>query len=324
MEETSKKGRPTIYDLAKIAQVSPGTVSRVLNNKDRVKASTRERVLEAARELGLKPQASVRTKQIAIITEPRFLDSLRGYSAFLTMQISLALSQRNISVFIPEDPINQLEGYFLDGIIAVQYEDDVLEMLHKWEKRVPTVYMDNFSYVEGEYAVCSDHYESGRIAANYLASRNKKKLGFVGGLHAPAMERRRGFVDGIKQIGLPVEEACIASYGNGVNMMSAVTKAIRSGADSLFVPGSSMEGIRAMHIIQYVMGRQIPEEISIIGGENLGVSEHMNPPLTAVTVPLGDMAKKAVEMIIKLTENEPVEEKRVILPVELVERDSVS
>ena len=61
--------KSTIYDLARLAEVSPGTVSRVLNNRDKVKPETRERVLRAAKELNLKPQVSVRTRQIAILSE---------------------------------------------------------------------------------------------------------------------------------------------------------------------------------------------------------------------------------------------------------------
>ncbi len=323
MESKTTKGRPTIYDLAKLAEVSPGTVSRVLNNKDRVKASTRQKVLNAAQELGLKPQASVRSKQIAIITDPRFVYSLRGYSAILTLHLSVALSQRNIGVFVPENPIEQLEGYFLDGIIAVQYDRDILEMLHQYENRIPTVYIDNFSHKEGEYAVCSDHYTSGKIAAQYLVQKGKTKLGFVAGVHPPALARKQGYSDGIREAGLEINESYFGTIGQGANIYSAVTKVVRSGADSIFVPGTSLEAIRAMHIIQYVMGLKIPDDISIIGGENIGVNEHMNPPLTSILVPLQEMAAKAVEMIIALTEGEQVPENKVVLPVQLLERDSV-
>ena len=62
--------RATIYDLARLANVSPGTVSRVLNNRDRVKTETREAVLRAAADLNLKPQASVRNREVAILSEP--------------------------------------------------------------------------------------------------------------------------------------------------------------------------------------------------------------------------------------------------------------
>ena len=70
--------KATIYDLARLANVSPGTVSRVLNNRDRVKPETRESVLRAAAELNLKPQASVRNREIVILSDPSYEDRVGG------------------------------------------------------------------------------------------------------------------------------------------------------------------------------------------------------------------------------------------------------
>ncbi|MCF7818949.1 MAG: LacI family DNA-binding transcriptional regulator, partial [Kiritimatiellales bacterium] len=69
---TPNEKRPTIYDLAKLADVSPGTVSRVLNNKDKVNPKTRAKILGLAHEIGLKPRATARSKEVAVITEPHF------------------------------------------------------------------------------------------------------------------------------------------------------------------------------------------------------------------------------------------------------------
>ena len=82
--------KATIYDLARLANVSPGTVSRVLNNRDRVKVETRESVLRAAAELNLKPQASVRNREMVILSEPTYPDRFGGYSATLTAHGSSA------------------------------------------------------------------------------------------------------------------------------------------------------------------------------------------------------------------------------------------
>src|SRR6185312_145611 len=96
--------KATIYDLARIARVSPGTVSRVLNNRDRVKAETRENVLQAAAALNLKPQASVRHREVALISEPTYPDRFGGYTATLTAHLSFAFSRRDIGVLLPNNP----------------------------------------------------------------------------------------------------------------------------------------------------------------------------------------------------------------------------
>jgi LacI family transcriptional regulator len=127
--------KPTIYDLARIAEVSPGTVSRVLNNRDKVKPETRERVLRAANALNLKPQVSVRFRQIAILSEPTFDDRIEGYAATMTAHLSFALSRRNIGVVLPSNPIEQLPGLFLDGLVAVTFDKQLQLLLAELETR---------------------------------------------------------------------------------------------------------------------------------------------------------------------------------------------
>ena len=189
-----------------------------------------------------------------------------GYMSQLTMRISLALSEKNVGVFIPSNPLEQLKGYFLDGIIAVVYDENVLRQLREIQHKVPLVSMDNFHPTENEYVVCSDHYESGRIAARYFIDHGKKRLAFASGTALPAHERKRGFVDEIKSAGLSIDESLICHFQSPTNMHAEIARIIRGGADSLFVPGSSLEAINALHILQYIMGKSVPNDISFIGG----------------------------------------------------------
>jgi LacI family transcriptional regulator len=321
------RNRPTIYDLATLAKVSPGTVSRVLNNKDRVKQSTRAHVLRAAKKLGLKPQSAARTPQIAVVSAiPKIATHSQrtsGYMSELTMRISLALAEKNIGVFIPADPLEQLNGYFLDGIIAVLYSKETLAEIQRIQEGVPFVSLDNFLAQENDYVVCSDHYESGRIAARYFIEKGKKRLAIAAANTPSAHERKRGFVDEIQKAGLPVDEKLICHFPSMTNMYAEITRIVRGGADSLFVPGSSLESINALHILQYIMGLKVPDDISFIGGENEGISEMMNPPITAFSVPLQEMAEQAVDLIIRLIDGEPVEQKKYVLSGHIIERDSV-
>ena len=160
--------KATIYDLARLAGVSPGTVSRVLNNRDKVKAETRDRVLRAATELNLKPQASVRARQIAILSEPTYPDRVEGYAATLTAHLSFAFSQRNIGVLLPSNPFEQLPGMFLDGVVAVTFGPTLQALLADLETRMPVVFTDKFPLGAGEYGVCSDHFNAGYLAARHF------------------------------------------------------------------------------------------------------------------------------------------------------------
>lgn len=320
---TKAKKRPTIYDLAKMTDVSPGTVSRVLNNKDKVKPGTRERILKAAQILGLKPQSSVRQKLIALVTLPTNDSRFNGYTAILNAHISMALSGLNVSLLIPENPEKDLKNLFLDGIIAISFTKEIYAVLKLMESQTPVVYMDDFQVDRGQYRVRSDHYQAGRLAAEYLIGRGKKRLAFLSPDYAAGRERAKGFTDAIEEAGLNLEKCKICLTGSDSEYATTITRIIRAHADSLFVPGASLEVLRALHFIQFVKGMKVPEDISVIGGENLGITEYLNPPTTTIESPLEKLAAKAVEMIHDLIAGKRPEKSTVDFPVRLIERDSV-
>ena len=316
--------RATIYDLARVAGVSAGTVSRVLNNRDKVKDETRDRVLRAAKELNLKPQVSVRSRQIAILTEPGYTDRVEGYAATLAAHLAFAFSRRNIGVFLPSNPVEQLPGMFLDGIVAVTADKHLQTLLTDLEKRIPVVHMDKFDCTPSEYAVCSDHFNSGYLAAKHLIERGRRRLAFFGGDYRPFAERLAGFRKAMTEAGVPIDERLTGLFGPESTHLAVLTRIVRSGADAIYAPGSSFQALECLHLLTYTMRVKVPQEISLIGGENEGISVLQTPPLTTIAEPLREMAERAVEMVDRLTSGETVTERRVTLPVRLIERDSVA
>lgn len=316
--------RPTIYDLARLANVSPGTVSRVLNNRDKVADDTRERVLRAANELNLKPQASVRFREVAIISEPTYSDRVEGYAATLTAHLSFAFSRRNIGVLLPTNPLEELPGMFLDGVVVVTEDQALKALVAGLEKRMPVVHMDKFPPDRTENIVCSDHFSSGYIAAKHFLDRGRRRLAFFGAEHAPFAERLKGFKQALAEADLNVDDRCLSLYGVGSNHASVVTRIVRAGADAIYAPGSSFQAMECLHVLTYVMGLKVPQDISLIGGENEGVSTLLNPPLTTIEEPLRDMAEQAALMLDRLTSGGSLSQRHVMLPVRLIERDSVA
>ena len=132
------------------------------------------------------------------------------------------------------------------------------------------------------------------------------------------------FADAIKEAGKEMDEQLIVRHTPGMSTYSMVSRMVRCEADAIFVPGTSFQAVEFVHILSYIMGKKIPEDISIIGGENEGVSELMIPPLTTIREPLKGMAEVAVQEIIDLTEGKKPKELVTTLPVELIVRDSVS
>lgn len=323
-DKKAKKKRPTIYDLAELAGVSPGTVSRVLNNRSNVRSQTRSKVLQLAQEIGLKPQVTARTKEIAVVTAPNYTDRFHGYSNVLTSHVAFALSEQNIGMLLPPNPIKQLGEYFIDGVIAITYEPDLYEMLCSLEKKMPVVYLDNFAATAEQYVVCSDHYDSGYKAAKYFLKHGKKQLAYIGGDVLPFRERLRGYVDAIREAGMKPNDKLHVLMSLGDSLYMAVNRVVKSHADAVFVPGCSMQVIESLHVLTNVMGLSVPKDISIIGGENVGVSMFQHPPLTCFDEPLEQMARAAVNMVINLADGHKIKEKKCVFPVNLIERESVA
>ncbi|HVU25715.1 MAG TPA: LacI family DNA-binding transcriptional regulator [Opitutus sp.] len=315
--------KATIYDLARLANVSPGTVSRVLNNRDRVKPETRESVLRAAAALNLKPQASVRNREIVILSEPTYPDRFGGYSATLTAHLAYAFSRRNIGVLLPLNPLEELPTKFFDGIVVVTQDKALRNLVADLERRMPVVHIDKFPVDPAEYIVCSDHFSAGYMAAKHFIERGKRRPAFLGGNYFPFAERLRGFKKALKEADLVVDEQLTSLFGPESNHVSVVTRIVRAGADAIYAPGSSFEALECLHILSYVMGLKVPQEISLIGGENERVSSLLNPPLTTIEEPLREMAEQAVSMLDGLTAGEQLAERNVMMPVRLIDRNSV-
>jgi len=315
--------KPTIYDLARLAGVSPGTVSRVLNNRDRVKSETREHVLKVAKELNMKPQATVRIREVAILSDPTYQDRIEGYAGTMTAHLSFALTRREIGVLLPANPMEELPGMFLDGIIVVTQDKMLRELVTDLEKRMPVVHTDKFDAEPDEYVVCSDHFASGYLAARHIIESGRRTPAFYGVDYLPFAERLAGFKKAFAEADIPVDERFTSLYGPDVSHASVISRMIRAGADAIYAPGASYQALECLHILSYVMGLKVPQDIALIGGENEGVSALISPPLTTIEEPIREMAEQAADMVDRLTSGQRVPNRHVMLPVRLIERDSV-
>ena len=315
--------KSTIYDVARKAEVSAGTVSRVLNNRDRVKTETRERILRIATELNLKPQVTVRNREVAIISDPTYSDRVEGYAATLTAHLSFALSKRAIGVILPVDPSEQLPGMFFDGAIVVTRDKTVEALAAELQSRLPVVYMDKFPAAANELVVSSDHFGAGYLAAQHLIARGRKKLGFLGSDYPAFAERLKGFKKALQEADLPIDDRCTSLAAVDGPRVSAVTRIVRSGADAIYAPGSSFQALECLQILTYVMGLKVPQDVALIGGENEGISALLTPPLTTIEEPMREMAEQAATMIDRLSSGQTISQRQIMLPVRLIERDSV-
>lgn len=312
----------SIHELAKHLGVSPGTVSRVINNRDRVKAETRERVLEAAKKFGFSPQAAARRPEISIITEKDYLDRITGYSASLVQYLSFKLTRRGMNIQLPDTIDQSMETAYINGAFVVTHGANVNPVMGRLERRVPTVHFDLFENEEGRYIVRSDHEQAGFLAASHFIETGRKAPVIIcPDEEAPNQQRIAGFkraLDEAAYLTTNCKHACIIEPGE--QLYSSLNRLIKTGIDAIYVPGSSLEALEALHILTCVMKLRVPEDISLIGGENKRISSLLNPPLTTIEEPLELLSAKAIEMFETLNKGLIPDMKIVTLPVRLIRR----
>jgi LacI family transcriptional regulator len=323
-KKSDKANRVSIYDLAEATGFSPGTVSRVINNRDRVKPDTREKVLIAAREMGFKPQATIRRPEIGLITESDFNDRINGYQSTLIQNLAFSLTKKGMNLLLPEEKVTKLPISFMDGIIVISEKEGVRKYLDQVADRIPTVYFDQFDLSENKHIIYSDHQQSGYLAAQHFIHSGRKKISFFSSKAASNDERLKGFRTAMKENKIEIDENLIYLRHNNEPIYTGLNSLVRMETDAIYVPGSSYEAIEAMHILCYVMNIKVPDQVAIIGGENEKISSMLNPPMTTIEEPLQEMASKAVEIMEALIKNENIDDKCIKLPVRLIKRASGS
>lgn len=306
--------------LARVAQqakVSTGTVSRVFNNSTLIPSETRCKVLSAARELGFRPRVGVRNRQIALVTEPPHKTVMGGYVNTLTQYICFALSRADAGItMITEDRIDNLRDCWFDGIIGIAWEDHTIELLKKM-KNIPVIWLsDNHS--DYFHTVFLDCEATGRLAGEYFYGKGHRKIAVIHESDYSGIGRMKGLRDFLVEHGVPNEQ--IYDVSDSVPLHLAVKQILDFGATALWVTGEDMKVIEANWLLQELAGVRVPEDISLMGFENPGISEFQRPSLTTIASPLREIAEKAVEMVLSENLNAL---RRVEMPVKLIERNSV-
>lgn len=217
---------PTIYDVAKEADVSIATVSRVLNSSEKVSSSTRKRIVDAIDRLGFVPKAEARaralqtTKRIGVLTPfftaPSFVQRLRGVAA------SLSSIQHELIIYSVET-LDQLHGYLaslpltgnLDGLIILSLDIDKTAIKRLIDHKLKTVLVE--FPVNQLSGVVIDDFAGGKMAAEHLISKGHKNFSFIGVdpsldyVIKPIGSRLKGFQSGIEKAGLTLPKDRIIS-----------------------------------------------------------------------------------------------------------------
>ncbi|WP_270344655.1 catabolite control protein A [Enterococcus thailandicus] len=325
----------TIYDVAREANVSMATVSRVVNGNPNVKPATRKKVLEIIDRLDYRPNAvarglaSKKTTTVGVIipdVSNMFFASLaRGIDDVATMykyNIILANSDGNDQKEV--NVLNNLLAKQVDGVIFMGHHitDEIRGEFSR--SKTPVVLAGSIDPDEQVGSVNIDYTSATKDAVNQLAKNGNEKIAFVSGaLIDPinGQNRLKGYKDALKENNLPYSEGLIfeASY-NFKDGLSLVDRIHNSGATAVYVSDDEL----AIGILDGMLdkGIKVPEEFEIITSNNSLLTEIARPRLTSITQPLYDIGAVSMRLLTKMMNKEEVEEKTIVLPYGIEEKGS--
>lgn len=332
--------RASIRDVASLAGVSVGTVSNVLNHPDRVSPGTRERVTSAVEKLGFVRNESARqlragtSGMIGLVVldagNPFFTDVAFGAEEVITdAGYSLMLANSG------EDPdrearhLDLFERIRAEGVLVSPVDAGGAALARLRERGVPVVLVDRGTELTHECSVAVDDVAGGRLATTHLLEQGHQRIAVIGGpeslrqvteRRAGAQEAVAGFADGNgrwARLELVPTTALTIAEGRRVGAELAA----RSDAErptGLF----ALNDLLALGLLQSLTlaGLRVPEDVAIVGYDDISGSDHYLPPLTTVRQPLDEVGRRAIEVLLAVIDGQ--RPAAVLSRPELVVRES--
>ena len=336
--------RVTMKDVAREAGVTTAAVSYALSGKRPISDETRRSVAEAIKKLGYTPNMAARTlgsaarnsKLIGVVvpqTEAgsRLMFQNQFYSEILG-SIELCARQKGYHVIISATDAN--ESYLtlakernLDGIIVIgMYPDEFYQQMK--ESGIPIVLIDSY---------CNDHYYhnirindaySSYLATKYVLEHGHRDIAFFSGRikeNGVMKKRLAGYRDALDEFGIAFREELVfegdIDYKDGISSARRLIDAgIRATA---VVAAADILAIGAMKGF-FEQGVRVPDDIAIMGFDDLEISQYMTPGLTTLHQDISGKGEKAVELLMNSIQEPGLSKQEQILPVKVIERGSVA
>ena len=326
----------TISELAQLAGVSTSTASRALAGSDLVNKKTRDKIIKIAEQYDFKPNELARnlrlkrTLSIGVVL-PLGHETGQNFSDpfFITMLGHLAdgLTARGydlmLSRVLPTDA-NWLDRIVssgrIDGIIVIGQSNQLEAIERAGRNYIPMVVWGSDIPGKSYCSVGSDNYRGGKMAAQHLIAKGRKNLIFLGNIHAPEFsERQQGFADACKEA--HIDKARVLD-------VHLTPEAAYSALVDHFGKGDLPDGIVAasdiiaMSAIRALTERRlkVPEDVSVIGYDDVALAQHTTPPLTTIRQDLAKGAALLIELLFKRLSGEVAGS--VVIEPELIERSS--
>lgn len=305
----------TIKDIANFSGYSTQTVSRVINNDDKVKEETRKKVLEIIEKYGYKPNLYAKSlvaktnKNILILLKRKSGHKATIWTNTLVNEIILKNTRSDISILVEQyyddeelkkSLINK-SSMFIDGVILFYEEknDKRIELLKK--NNIPFVTFGK-SYSDETIYVSNDDFNSSLKATEYLIKTGIEKLIFISASPTPMNEQRvAGVIEAYKKQNRDMKNLIIERNINTSNEIKALVKKYKDNLpDCFFVNGDEKAIVLIRELFNYNIST--PQKVKVMGFDNLPLSEYIIPSLTTVSMNYKELAKKLLEKLFNIIE----------------------
>jgi DNA-binding LacI/PurR family transcriptional regulator len=336
---SAPRERPTLDQVAALAGVGRGTVSRVINGSPQVSPRTRQAVEAAVAELGYVPNLAARalvtrrTDAVALVVsesedrlfgEPFFAGVVRGIGS------AVAAAGRQLVLALTDGPYDQrpLERYLtpqhVDGVLLLSLHGDDPLPRHLRERGLPVVLGGRpAGSWRGPY-VDVDNVGGARAGVAHLLQHGRRRIATIAGPQdmGAGQDRLAGYRQALAAAGLPVDDGLVAegdfSEASGVAAMRSLLGQ-RADVDAVFAANDLM-AVGALRTLREA-GRSVPEDVAVVGFDDSPLSRVTEPPLSTVRQPVEEMGRRMAELLVRwITEGEA--DGSLVLPTELVVRAS--
>jgi len=326
----------TIYDVAREASVSMATVSRVVNGNPNVKPVTRKKVMDVIDRLGYRPNAvarglaSKKTTTVGLIipdiSNIFFAELVRGIEDIATMyKYNIILSNSDENTEKELHLLNTMLGKQVDGLIFMGSNITKDHITEFKKSPVPIVLAGSIEDSGEMPSVNIDYEQAAYDSVNFFISNGHTKIALIIGNREEliSLKKLAGYKKALEEKNIPFKEEYIVegdfSYDSGIEAANRLSEldekptAVLVGADEM-----------AVGVVNAIQdnGFKVPNDLEVISFDNTKLTLMVRPQVTTVVQPLYDIGAVAMRLLTKLMNKEEVEERAVVLPHRIEERNS--
>ena len=329
----------TIYDVAKKAGVSITTVSHVINNKHNIPEKTRKRVLEIMRSINYVPNkiaqrlVTKKTETIALLIptmdNPFFAELYNGVEQYIEEtrpDYSVMIGNIRYSAQKEVQLIQKFRQEFIDGYIIVSNKPENEEISRLFDESIPVVFaVNDQSVLKDRPLVTYNNYEMAYKLTEHLAELGHRTFAYIGAMidHSSRAKRRfMGFRDCLKERGIHFDERYFVNgdaYSSRCGYESFTSLHNNSHIPTALFCANDVLAMGALYAIKEC-GYTVPDQISIVGYDNIPATEFVHPPLTTVNINPSRIGYESARMLFQIIEGEEIQDYHRIIEGELIIR----